>query len=274
MATDSIFVDADTTRLAQVFANLLNNAAKFTPRMGNIWLNVARSGDEIVVSVRDDGVGIPRDMLPRVFDMFTQVDRSLDRSQGGLGIGLSLVKGLVELHGGRVEAHSSGSGTGSEFLVSLPGIQQPAGKRTSGRDKAKKIAGRRVLVVDDNLDAAKSLALLLANMGNETQAVYDGSTALTVGAAFRPDLVLLDIGMPKLDGYDTARRIRREPWGSDVTLVAVTGWGHEDARRKSRDAGFDYHTVKPIEIAALATLLDGYAVNYGNGSSQTHVLAR
>jgi signal transduction histidine kinase/ActR/RegA family two-component response regulator len=254
---EPIHVDADVTRLAQVFANLLNNSAKFTALGGNIQLTVARHGDEAVVSVRDNGVGIPAEMLPRVFDMFTQVDRSLERSQGGLGIGLSLVKGLIEMHGGRVEAASPGPGMGSEFVVRLPVVAPPVGKRSIGGDEAIQTAGRRVLVVDDNQDAAASLAMLLTTMGNETRTAHDGLAALEVCAAFRPDVVLLDIGMPKLNGYDTARRIRQKPWGQDVTLVALTGWGQDEARRRSSEAGFDHHAVKPVEPAALAKLLTG-----------------
>ncbi len=251
-----IYVDADVTRLAQVFANLLNNAAKFTDRGGRITLTVEQEGSDAVVSVRDTGVGIPAPMLPKVFDMFTQVDRSLERAQGGLGIGLSLVKGLVDLHGGSVEARSEGYGMGSEFVVRLPVVlslhdEQP-------RDDAEEVgpvARRRVLVVDDNRDAAASLAMMLKLMGSEVRTAHDGLEAVEAAAAFRPDVVLLDIGMPKLNGYDACRRIREKAWGKSAVVVALTGWGQEEDKRRSQEAGFNGHLVKPVEPAALEKLL-------------------
>jgi CheY-like chemotaxis protein len=192
-----------------------------------------------------------------VFDIFTQVERSLERSQGGLGIGLSLVKGLVEMHGGSVEARSDGHGLGSEFVVRLPVVLSLAGQQQDEGEERKTApkARRRILVVDDNRDSASSLALLLRIMGNETQTAHDGLEALDVAAAFRPDVALLDIGMPKLNGYDAARRIREQPWGKGIVLVAVTGWGQEDDRRRSEEAGFDLHIVKPVEPSALERLL-------------------
>jgi PAS domain S-box-containing protein len=254
---EPIYVDADPTRLAQVFANLLNNAAKFTEKGGRIWLTVKRDAGDAVVSVRDNGIGIPGYMLPRIFDLFTQVDRSMEQSQGGLGIGLSLVKGLVEMHGGSVEVRSDGHGLGSEFAVRLPVVLSLAERERDVDDaeRGKTAAGRRVLVVDDNRDAAISLAMLLRLMGNEAQTAHDGQEALVAAAAFRPDVILLDIGMPKLNGYDAARTIRREPWGKNVVLVAVSGWGQEDDRRRSREAGFNFHMVKPVDPAALEKLL-------------------
>jgi DNA-binding response OmpR family regulator len=255
---DPIYVDADLTRLAQVFANLLNNAAKYTERGGGITLAVQRQGSDAVVSVRDTGVGIPAHMLPKVFEMFTQVDRSLERSQGGLGIGLTLVKRLVEMHGGTVAAKSEGHGRGSEFVVRLPVVLSLVGHEPSGEaEPVRTTARRRILVVDDNRDSATSLAMMLKIMGNETQTAYDGLEALDVGAAFRPDVALLDIGMPKLNGYDAARRIREQPWGKNIVLVALTGWGQEEDRRRSREAGFNTHMVKPVEPAALEKLLAG-----------------
>jgi PAS domain S-box-containing protein len=253
-----IFVDGDATRLSQVFANLLNNAAKYTERGGRVTLSVERRGGEVVVTVADTGVGIPAHMLPRVFDMFTQVDRSLEKSQGGLGIGLSLVKGLVELHGGRVSARSAGHGKGSAFTVRLPEAPNPNLPRDSvptSRDGQPAAPRRRVLVVDDNRDAAISLAQLLRILGNETRVAHDGLAALDVAAAFAPHLVLLDIGMPRLNGYDTARRIREQPWGLDMRLVALTGWGQEGDKRKSQEAGFNFHMVKPIDPTELEELL-------------------
>jgi PAS domain S-box-containing protein len=261
---DPIFVDADATRLAQVFSNLLNNAAKYTERGGHVTLTVERQGSDAVVGVRDTGVGIPAHMLPKVFEMFTQVDRSLERSQGGLGIGLSLVKGLVEMHGGSVEAKSDGHGMGSDFLVRLPVVLSLVGRREEkGDDKATATSGRRILVVDDNRDAALSLAMILKSMGNDTQTAYDGMEALDLGAAFKPDVVLLDIGMPKLNGYEVARRIRQQPWGKNLVLVALTGWGQEEDRRHSQEAGFNLHMVKPVEPAALEKLLADVADSGG-----------
>jgi CheY-like chemotaxis protein len=257
-----LFVDADTTRLAQVFANLLNNAAKYTEPGGHISLAVQWHGGEAVVAVRDTGIGIPAAMLPRVFDMFTQVDRNLERAQGGLGIGLSIVKRLVEMHGGRIEAHSDGRGLGSEFVVRLPLKKEEGGRRKEESEMAgssfllpPSSFRRRILVVDDIADSAASLALLLELMGNETRTANDGLAALEVVPAFRPHLVLLDIGMPKLNGYDTARRIREQPGGKDVVLVALTGWGQDEDRRRSHEAGFDFHLVKPVDPAALEKLL-------------------
>ncbi|MGN6547448.1 MAG: ATP-binding protein [Aureliella sp.] len=250
-----IYVEADVTRLAQVFSNLLNNAAKYTEPGGRIHLNIQRHDGQAVISVCDNGIGIPESMLPHVFDMFTQVDRNLERAQGGLGIGLSIVRRLVEMHGGSVEARSAGSGLGSEFVVRLPVIStvDPPHRHNGEADKSS--TRFRILVVDDNKDAALSLALVLKLMGNETKTAHDGLEALQAAAGFRPELVLLDIGMPRLNGYDTAKRIRQEPWGKGVTLVALTGWGQEEDRRRSKDAGFDSHITKPIEPAALEQLL-------------------
>jgi len=253
-----VYVDADVTRLSQVFANLLNNAAKFTARGGRLRLAVGRHDGDTVVTVRDNGVGIPAPVLPRVFDMFTQVDCSLEKAKGGLGIGLTLVKRLVELHGGAVEARSDGDGLGSEFVVRLPAAPAAAAESEPEVVGAPgPAARRRVLVVDDNRDSAVSLAMVLDIMGNDTRTAYDGLEALEVAETFRPEVVLLDIGMPKLNGYDTARRLRAEPWGKHVLLVAQTGWGQEDDKRKSRDAGFDHHLVKPVDPAALEQLLAG-----------------
>jgi len=256
VSPDPIYVNGDVTRLAQVYANLLNNAAKYTEPGGRIRLTVERLGSDAVVRVRDNGVGIATHMLPKVFELFTQVDRSLEKSQGGLGIGLTLVKRLVELHGGSVEARSEGHGTGSEFVVRLPiALSLHAEQSDESVESVTATARRRILVVDDNRDSAISLAMLLRIMGNETQTAHDGLEALDVAAVFRPDLVLLDIGMPKLNGYETATRIRQQPWGRSMVLVALTGWGQEADRQKSDEAGFDSHMVKPIEPAALEKLL-------------------
>ncbi len=262
MPPEPIYVNADETRLAQVFANLLNNSAKYTERGGHIRLSVERQGSDAVVTVEDSGVGIPAHMLAKVFEMFTQVDRSLERAQGGLGIGLSLVQRIVELHDGSVEAHSDGDGAGSRFIVRLP-VVRALGGEPFGEDVAEPVrppSHLRILVVDDNRDSATSLAMLLTLMGNETQTAHDGLEALEVAAAFKPDVALLDIGMPKLNGYDMARRIREQAWAGDVVLVACTGWGTEDDKRRSQEAGFDFHMVKPVDPVALKKLLAGLQV--------------
>jgi signal transduction histidine kinase len=255
-----VYVDADRTRLAQVFANLLNNAAKYTDKGGHVSLTVERHGSDAVVTVKDDGAGMPANLLPRVFDVFTQGDRSLERSQGGLGIGLSLVRGLVEMHGGRVEARSDGPGKGSEFIVRLPVLLSPVGDSRDGEAAAGRAGGcspQRILVVDDNQDAALSLSLMLNLLGHDTQTAHDGPAAVALAETFRPDVVLLDIGLPGLNGYDTCRRLRGQPWGARMVLIAVTGWGQEEDKRRSQEAGFNFHMVKPVDPAALEKLLDG-----------------
>ncbi len=262
---EPIFVDADKTRLTQVIANLLNNAAKYTECGGQITLRTVLHGSDAVLSVRDNGAGIPAQMLPKIFDMFTQVDRSLERSQGGLGIGLSLVKGLIEQHGGSVEARSDGHGTGSEFIIRLPvAFSKSSGERTmNAENQTRSNAAHRILVVDDNRDAATSLAIMFKLMGNETRTAHDGLEALDAAATFRPNMVMLDIGMPRLNGFDTARRMREQPWGKDAVLVALTGWGQEEDKRRSLEAGFNFHLVKPVDLAAIEKLLAGLQVNTG-----------
>ena len=254
-----IYVDGDMVRLAQVVSNLLNNAAKYTERGGRIRLCAERQGNEAVVTVEDNGVGIPAHMLSKVFEIFAQVDHSMERSKGGLGIGLSLVQRLVELHGGSVQARSGGDGRGSAFVVRLPVDLSLAGdRRDEGEvEPARPQSRRRILVADDNQDAAISLALLLRIMGNETETAFDGLEALAVAAAFRPDVALLDIGMPKLNGYEVCRRIRQQAWGESMVLYALTGWGQEEDRRRSLAAGFDAHLVKPVLPADLEKLLAG-----------------
>ena len=249
-------VDADPVRLAQVFANLLNNAAKYTESGGHLELFAERRDGEAVVSVRDDGGGIPAEMLPCVFDLFAQVDRSLGRAKGGLGIGLALVRSLVEMHGGRVEARSAGVGRGSEFIVRLPLADAPPAE-SAPPDTAAAAAGipRRVLVVDDNRDAADSLGRLLECLGATARVVYDGQSALAALADFKPDVVLLDLGMPAMDGYETARRARQGLGGEAVTLVALTGWGQDEDHRRTHEAGFDRHLVKPVGLDQLQTIL-------------------
>ncbi len=262
LPSDPIFVLADTTRLCQVFANLLNNAAKYTDRGGHIRLTVQRQGDEVSVSVKDDGIGIPPGMLSKVFDMFTHIDRNLERSHGGLGIGLSIVKRLVEMHGGRIAVASDGDGQGSEFTVRLPlAAAAVAPSKSANRPVPGRAEPERILVVDDSRDAATSLAKLLEIMGNQTQTASDGLEALEIVPAFHPHLVLLDIGMPNLNGYDTARRIRQQACGRDLVLVALTGWGQQEDRRKSREAGFDHHLTKPAKLADLQKLLADIRAN-------------
>jgi PAS domain S-box-containing protein len=257
LPSEPVFVDADVTRLGQVFANLLNNAAKYSDRGGSIRLTVEPQGGEVVVSVQDRGVGIPPHMLPRIFDLFTQVDRSLERSQGGLGIGLTLVKRLVEMHGGSVEARSEGHGLGSELVVRLPVIS-PAVQPPAAVDGAVDPSPQyRVLVADDNVDSAASLAMMLEIMGNEVRTANDGLQAVEEAAAFRPDLILLDIGMPRLNGYEACRAIREQPDGGRPVIVACTGWGQDEDRRRSREAGFNVHLVKPVDPADLEKLLAG-----------------
>ena len=227
------------TRLAQVVSNLLNNASRYTDRGGQIRLSAEQQASDAVITVEDNGMGIPAHMLRKVFDMFTQVDRSLERSQGGLGLGLSLVQRLVELHSGSVAACSEGVGRGSNFVVRLPVEPSAAGRRAdaAGDESVRHSLHRRILVVDDNHDAAASLALLLRVMGNETETSHDGLEALEVAAAFRPDEALLDIGMPKLNGYEVCRRIRQQAWGTGMALFALTGWGQEEDQRRSLAAG-------------------------------------
>lgn len=258
LPTEPVLLDADPIRLAQVFLNLLNNAAKYTKPGGRIWLTAEREGSDAVVSVRDSGVGIPADMLTCVFDLFTQVGGSMEESQGGLGIGLTLVRRLVEMHDGNIEARSDGPDKGSEFVVRLPLFVPPAQEPPPKSDgpRATALSGCRILVVDDNKDSADSLELLLQLKGNDMRTAYDGLEAVEAAAAFLPELILLDIGLPKLNGYEVARRIRQEPWGHDMIIVALTGWGHDDDRRRSEAAGINFHVVKPVELAALEKLLD------------------
>jgi signal transduction histidine kinase len=252
---EPLFVDVDATRLSQVLGNLLSNACKFTRTAGNVRLGVEREGEQAVIRVRDDGIGMDADQLARIFERFVQVDTSLERSQHGLGIGLSLAKELVEMHGGTIEARSDGVGRGSEFVVRLPALREPVQRSspvTPDRRPALAVA-RRVLVVDDNRDAAESLARLLELSGHEVHTAHDGLDALAAAQRVRPTVVLLDLGLPRLNGYEVARRIREQHPGS--LLVAVTGWGEDDVRRRSREAGFDAHLVKPVDLAALAKLL-------------------
>ncbi|WP_425615478.1 PAS domain S-box protein [Anatilimnocola sp. NA78] len=256
---ESLPITADLVRLGQVFANLLNNAAKYTERDGSIDVSVERQGSHVVVKVRDTGMGIPPNMLPRIFDMFTQVDRTLERAQGGLGIGLTLVRRLVEMHGGEVTAHSEGDDRGSEFVVRLPLFDaRLAGTKVANGGTAKLTlpsTKRRILVADDNVDSATSLALMLKYMGNEVRKANDGLEAVTIAGEFLPEVIFLDIGMPKLNGFEACRRIREQSAGRQILLVALTGWGQDEDRQRSKDAGFDQHFVKPVDPQVLKKLL-------------------
>jgi PAS domain S-box-containing protein len=254
--SEPIYLQADAARLAQAVGNLLSNASKFTDGGGHVWLSAERDAKQAVIRVRDTGIGIAGRDLPRLFDMFTQLDTSLERSRDGLGIGLTLVKALVEMHGGTVEAKSEGVGHGSEFVVRLPILAeapktQPS--KTSGVPAP--AVRRRVLIVDDNEDGAESLAILLQLGGHETHTAHDGVKAMEAAERLQPDVVLLDIGLPQLNGYEVCRRIREQPWGRGLTLVAVTGWGQQEDRRRSREAGFDTHIVKPVDPKGLMRLL-------------------
>jgi PAS domain S-box-containing protein len=252
---EPVYLNADRARLAQVFGNLLNNSCKYTKPNGRITLTAKRVGDEVLVTVKDNGAGIPPDKLGSIFDMFMQVDRSSERSQGGLGIGLTLVKRLVEMHGGSIEARSEGEDQGSEFIVHLPVVSRPAATLPAAGDRPESSSERRVLIVDDNIDSAESLAMLLEITGNKTSVAHDGVEALESIEKYRPEVILLDIGLPKLDGHEVCRRVRELPWGKDVVIIALTGWGQEDDRRKSEEAGFNAHLVKPVDYDRLLELL-------------------
>jgi PAS domain S-box-containing protein len=256
-------LEADATRLEQVLRNLLSNAAKYTEPGGRIWLTAECDPEGLTLRVQDTGIGLAPEMFAKIFDPFVQASRSLDRSEGGLGIGLTLVRRLVELHGGRVEVHSAGLGRGSEFVVHLPAAlllpQTPAaGPAADGVPEHV----LRILVVDDNVDAAESLALLARLWGHQAQVAHDGPTALHLASTSRPDMVLLDIGLPGMDGYEVGRRLRAEPALRDVILVAVTGYGQEEDRRRSREAGFDHHLTKPVQPDALQAFLAGGVMSH------------
>jgi PAS domain S-box-containing protein len=270
---EPLYLEADATRLTQVVSNLLSNASKYTDAGGRIALSAKADGDEVVVCVSDNGIGIAPELMPHLFDPFTQSDRSLDRSQGGLGIGLSLVKRLVEMHGGRVDPKSAGLGQGSSFTVRLPAL--PA-ERMPRHLAQQPLPGAppsatplRVLVVDDNVDAEQSVSLLMRLEGHEVRAAHDGLEAVREAAAFRPDVVLLDIGLPGMTGYEVARRLREMPQARDAALVAVTGYGQAEDRQQALDAGFQHHLVKPVEPSALIQLIEGLARGRGVAATST-----
>jgi len=253
---EPIVLLADVTRLAQVISNLLNNASRYSDKKGHIHVDVRREAEQAVVRVTDEGIGIPAAMLNRVFDMFVQVDRAHERGRGGLGVGLALSKQLVEMHGGTITGHSPGPGLGSTFELRIPiAPEVEASVRAIGMKDDLPTSRFRMLVVDDNKDSVDSLSTLLRLMGNDVHMAYDGVEAVHAAHMYRPDIVLLDVGLPLQNGYEAARLIRSEPWGSSVVLIALTGWGQEQDRRKSREAGFDHHLVKPVDPKALMVLV-------------------
>jgi len=255
----AVTLEADPVRLAQVLSNLLNNAAKYTPPGGRIELRGARVGDVVEVMVSDNGIGISREHLASIFDMFTQIEGHASRSQGGLGIGLALVKDVVGLHGGTIEVHSEGPGRGSEFLIRLPlrvaQAPAPSPAPQAARPERRRRERQRVLVVDDNADVASTLYTVAQLLGHEVRVAYSGKDALEQAEGFRPQTILLDLGMPGVDGYDVCRRIRSQPWGREVKVFAVTGWGQQEDRVQSTAAGFDGHLVKPVAPGTLVELL-------------------
>jgi CheY-like chemotaxis protein/anti-sigma regulatory factor (Ser/Thr protein kinase) len=251
-----IWVHGDPVRLAQVFSNLLNNACKFTEHAGKVSLVVERQSDEVAVSVTDTGIGIAPDKLESIFEMFQQVDQSLERTRGGLGIGLTLVKRLVELHGGRISVRSGGQGRGSEFIVRLRVLAEGDSPAAAPREsKAVVTQSQRILVIDDNRDAARSLAMLLQLSGHEVEMAHDGRQAIEQAEAWKPSVMLLDLGMPEMNGYDVCRTVRQTAWGKSIRIVALTGWGQDQDRRKTREAGFDDHLVKPVDPSVLNKIL-------------------
>ena len=255
---EPIAVEGDRTRLAQVFSNLINNAAKYTEPGGRIVLTLSREGQEAVVRVRDNGIGLEPTSFNTIFDMFVQVDRRLERTQAGLGVGLTLARKLIALHGGTIVARSDGPGSGSEFEVRLPLADAvlPEVEKVRRADEGE--ASRRILIADDNADFANSLGALLTGRGHEVRVVYDGAEALATAARFNPDFAFLDIGMPRVHGYEVARRLRDQPGTAECVLVAVTGWGQEDDRQRAREAGFDRHLVKPADPQDIETILKSY----------------
>jgi signal transduction histidine kinase len=256
----SIVVQADPARLGQVFGNLVNNACRYMAHKGHIWVTIERAGTEGVVTITDTGIGIPPEQLASIFEMFSQVDRT-NRPHGGLGIGLHLVKRLVEMHGGQVSAHSDGPGMGSRFTVRVPALPasvtlEEVTPPPAPTPPSEPHIARRVLVVDDNTDNAELLRILLEDQGHETFMAHDGVEGLAAAERLRPDVVLMDLGLPRIDGFDACRRIREQPWGKRMLVIAITGWGQDADRRRSQEAGFDHHLVKPVDARAISTLLN------------------
>jgi len=256
LPAEAILLEADHLRLSQVISNLLTNAVKYSDPGSRIELRCFVQGDMLTLSVKDNGIGIAPESIAGIFEMFSQVDGVAERSAGGLGIGLALVKGITELHGGRVEARSGGLGLGSEFLVHLPltGTPQSASRHAIDQDQVPS-ARRRILIADDNRDAAESLSMLLEMAGHEVRVAHLGRAAVSLAQVFRPDAALLDIGMPDMSGYEVAAALRREPWAEGIMLVALTGWGQDSDRRRALEAGFDHHLIKPVDPDKLASLV-------------------
>jgi CheY-like chemotaxis protein/two-component sensor histidine kinase len=248
-------LEADPVRLEQVLVNLLNNAVKYTPSGGMIQLTAAREGEEIVFRVADSGMGIPPEDLPRVFDLFTQAQRTLDRSEGGLGVGLTIVKRLVELHGVCVSASSGGPGQGSEFVVRFPTAEGPPAPSASSPREAGRRERARILIVDDNKELARGLGKLLRLLGYEVEMAHDGPEGIEAARAARPEVILLDIGLPNLDGYHVARTLREEEGFRDTLIVAISGYGQEEDRRRSLEAGMDHHLTKPVDIRTISEII-------------------
>jgi CheY-like chemotaxis protein/two-component sensor histidine kinase len=257
LPAEPVLLNVDLTRLAQVLANLLTNAAKYTPKRGRISIKARAESGWVAIAVEDNGIGLHPQSLRSIFGMFSQVDHSFERSTGGLGIGLALVKALTEMHGGTVQAESAGPGQGSRFEVRLPiavDLGEEAAQATLGSVSSRP-SQRRLLVVDDNRDAVESMATMLRLSGNEVHTAYDGIEAVEKAEALRPDVVLMDIGMPRLNGYDATRRIRAQSWGARIVVIALTGWGQEADRRQSREAGCNHHLVKPVAFGQLEQLI-------------------
>jgi CheY-like chemotaxis protein len=255
--SEPVILNGDADRLTQVVTNLLNNAAKYTEDVGRIWLSLRVEGNDAVIRIRDTGIGIPPEMLHQVFELFAQANRSLDRAQGGLGIGLTLVRRLVQMHGGSVQGFSEGAGRGSEFTVRLPLLpaETPA-EAPRVRDVEPLASARlRIVVVDDNVDGLQSLAQLFRLVGHEVAVAIDGPAAIEVVRQFSPDVVILDIGLPRMDGYEVARRLRADPETQSAVLIALSGYSREEDRQLAEDAGFDYHFAKPIEFSVIQKLL-------------------
>jgi CheY-like chemotaxis protein/anti-sigma regulatory factor (Ser/Thr protein kinase) len=263
LGLEPLWVEADFTRVSQAFANLLNNAVKYTERGGRISVSARVAGTEVLVTVSDTGIGIDPRLMPRIFDMFMQVDRTSDRAQTGLGIGLTLAKRLIELHDGRIEARSDGAGRGTTFVVRMPAVTAPEPREDAAPSLAAVIVPCRVLVAEDIPDAAEMLRLMVESMGHEVRVAADGVQAVALAREFAPRVVLLDIGMPRMDGYEAARQIR-EALGDGVVLVALTGWGQEDDQRRAHEAGFDRHLTKPADPDVLEDLITSASI----GASQ------
>ena len=269
--TDEVLaVEGDKARLVQVVGNILNNAAKFMEPGGKIQLKVAREGTSVAITVRDAGIGIPTDQVPRIFDLFTQVHAKPDQIQGGLGVGLALVRRLVEMHGGTVAAHSAGPGQGTDIIVRLPLWAMQAVRPDEPRHDSPvpAIGPSRILVVDDHLDAVEALSMQLQVAGHDVRTANDGVEAMTIGETFQPQVVLLDLGMPRMDGYETARSMRRRPWGTRALIIAVTGWAQPYDRQKTSEAGFDAHLVKPVsEVELFQAIATGRSTKSENAES-------